>query len=86
MKILYFTQTTCGPCKIMDKVLNKVSKVTGIAVTKIDASSKISTERLQYNIIRTPTIILINDSGKEYIRWNGIQREDILITKINEYK
>jgi len=70
----------------MESILNNVSTKTEIPVTKVNAAKKDSQERTKYNITRTPTIILIDDEGNEHTRWAGINREDIIIKTINEYK
>ena len=69
MKYLKFEASWCGACKMVQPQLNKVS-AEGITVEKIDAenSNELVTE---YNIRNLPTVILVDDSGKEFWRTVG---------------
>ena len=69
MKYLKFEAGWCGACKMVQPQLNKVA-AAGITVEKINAefSAELVTE---YNIKNLPTVILVDDSGKEYYRTEG---------------
>ena len=69
MKYLKFEANWCGACKMIQPQLNKVSS-EGITVEKINAehSAELVT---QYNVKNLPTVILVDNSGKEYYRTAG---------------
>lgn len=69
MKYLKFEANWCGACKMVQPQLNKVA-AEGITVEKINAefSAEMVTE---YNVKNLPTVILVDDSGKEYYRTAG---------------
>jgi len=80
MKYLKFEASWCGACKMIEPQLRKV-KEAGIDIEKIDAES--NTEMVtRYNIRNLPTIILVDDSGKEFYRNSGskIKAQDMLNT------
>jgi thioredoxin 1 len=66
MKYLKFEASWCGACKMVQPQLNKVS-AEGITVEKIDAE-KNNQMVMEYNIKNLPTVILVDDSGKEVYR------------------
>ena len=69
MKYLKFEAGWCGACKMVQPQLNKVV-AEGINVEKINAehSAELVT---QYNVRNLPTVILVDNSGKEYWRTVG---------------
>jgi len=69
MKYLKFEAGWCGACKMVQPQLNKVA-AEGITVEKIDAehSAELVT---RYNVRNLPTVILVDNSGKEYYRTAG---------------
>ena len=69
MKYLKFEAGWCGACKMVQPQLNKVV-AEGIPVEKINAehSAELVT---RYNVRNLPTVILVDNSGKEYWRTSG---------------
>ena len=69
MKYLKFEAGWCGACKMVQPQLNKVV-AEGITVEKINAehSAELVT---RYNIKNLPTVVLVDDSGKEFYRTAG---------------
>ena len=66
MKYLKFEASWCGACKMVQPQLNKVA-AEGITVEKIDAETN-NELVAEYNIRNLPTVILVDDSGKEFYR------------------
>lgn len=66
MKILKFMTKTCMNCKILSKVLSQLD----VEVEDIDASEDIAKVD-EYNICTTPTLIFLDDEGKEFSRTTG---------------
>lgn len=84
MKYLKFEASWCGSCKMVQPQLNKVA-AEGIIVEKINAehSAELVT---QYNIKNLPTVILVDNSGKELHREVGSKmRAPQLIETYNNF-
>jgi len=84
MKYLKFEASWCGACKMVQPQLNKVA-AEGITVEKIDAetSNDLVTE---YNIRNLPTVLLVDDSGKEFWRTVGSKMKAAdLIQQYNDF-
>lgn len=59
MRILKFESPTCGPCRKMDSILQKL----GITVEHINALENVPLCK-EYEISTLPTLIKIKDNGK----------------------
>lgn len=68
-KLLVFSSTTCGPCKMMAPIVDKVTQELGLEVQKYDVHTHTGTSR-QYNVTAVPTFILLKD-GEEVDRLVG---------------
>jgi len=69
MKYLKFEASWCGACKMVQPKLNRVAEA-GITVEKIDAEAN-NELIMEYNVRNLPTVILVDDSGKEFYRAVG---------------
>lgn len=78
MKYLQFSAAWCGPCKMLAPIMEQV-KATGIPVEKIDVDSNpdMSTK---FGIRSVPTVVLVDNSGKEIKRSTGVQTADFYIS------
>ena len=80
MKYLKFEADWCGACKMLKPVLRRVEEA-GVTVEVINAehSAELVT---QYNVKNLPTVILVDDTGKEFYRFTGTKAktEDYLNT------
>jgi thioredoxin 1 len=84
MKYLKFEASWCGACKMVQPQLNKVS-AEGITVEKIDAE-KNNQMVMDYNIRNLPTVLLVEDSGKEIWRTVGSKMKAAdLIQQYNDF-
>lgn len=83
MKYLYFSAGWCGPCKVLGPVMERV-KNQGVPVQKInvDAESDLVT---QYSVRNIPTVILVDDAGKEFARSTGVQPEQYYLTQYGSF-
>ena len=73
----------CGPCRRQTPILENIA-ASGAVNTRIvklntDENSSIAQK---YDIISIPTLILF-ENGKEIARFQGVQPEEILKSKIN---
>ena len=84
MKYLKFEASWCGACKMVQPQLNKVV-AEGITVDKIDAE-KNNQMVMDYNIRNLPTVLLVDDSGKEIWRTVGSKMKGAdLIEQYNNF-
>ena len=67
MKILKFYTPTCMPCRALGKILDKMD----VEVESINAMEDIAKVD-EYNICTTPTLIFLNEEGKEVTRTTGL--------------
>ncbi len=68
MKILKFYTPTCMPCRALGKILEQVD----VEVENINAMEDIEKVDM-YNICTTPTLIFLNEEGKEVQRTVGMK-------------
>lgn len=67
MKILKFYTETCMPCRALGKILDKIE----VEVESVNAMEDI--EKVdKYNVCTTPTLVFLNDEGKEVERTIGL--------------
>lgn len=72
MKILKFSASWCSPCKILDYILKDYDKYPIEKLSIEDNPDKI----LEYNVMKVPTLIVLNDKEEELSRISGmISRE-----------
>ena len=67
-KILYFSAPWCGPCKVLGPTMQKLS--SELPITKINVDEDTNTS-VKYGIRNVPTLVLIDQSGKELNRLVG---------------
>ena len=72
----------CGPCKMMDEVLNEIDNEINIIKVNTDKFPKII---FKYRIMSIPTIILFKD-GKKVQELVGFQSKETLLNEINKLK
>ena len=58
-KVLRFTASWCGPCKMLAKTLEQIETNIPIEVIDIDANPEIATE---YGIRGVPTLVMMEDN------------------------
>lgn len=80
-----FFATWCGPCKmqapILEQVKNKVGDNATIVKIDIDRNSGLANK---YRVQSVPTLIMFKKGQAEW-RAVGVQSEDTLVNKINEF-
>jgi len=79
MKYLYFSAAWCGPCKTLGPTMERV-KSQGVPVEKVnvDENQDLVT---QYSVRSIPTVVLVDNTGKEYARSTGANPENFYLTQ-----
>lgn len=70
-KILYFTASWCGPCKMMASTVTEAIG-GGMNITKIDVDED-QDMSTKYNVRSVPTMVLVNQNNEEVNRVVGLQ-------------
>ena len=58
-KVMYFSTTTCGPCKSLKPIVQEVANEVGANIEYVDASTSPLTET--FNVTAVPTLIVIKN-------------------------
>ena len=82
MKVLKFFTDTCMPCKVVGKVLEKIED---LEVTPVNAGENPAMVD-KYNVFMTPTLIFLNEEGKEVERTKGLVNESKIREILAKYK
>jgi thioredoxin 1 len=72
-KVMYFSTTTCGPCKSLKPIVQEVANELGANVEYIDASTSPLTET--FNVRAVPTLIVIKN-GIPATRHTGLASKE----------
>jgi thiol-disulfide isomerase/thioredoxin len=80
-KVIKIGASWCGPCKVLDKSLNNFSKCN---VEKYDVEEVDDDFLSKYNIRNVPVTIIVDESGSEVKRWNGLFDIKELESKLDE--
>lgn len=78
INILKFEKKGCGPCRMADILLNKVSQKYQLEIQKIDVVENEAALK-QYGITSVPTVLVLDENGQEIKRLNNYA----LITKLD---
>jgi|TARA_R110000823_G_scaffold310036_1_gene434696 thioredoxin-like negative regulator of GroEL len=73
-KILYFSAQWCGPCKALGPIMDNL-KIEGLPINKIDVDSD-PIISANYSIKSIPTLVLVDNSGRELKRLQGSKSAD----------
>ena len=67
-KILYFTASWCGPCKALAPRMESLAGQINYEKIDVDNNQDLS---MKYGVRNVPTLVLIDQSGKEINRLVG---------------
>lgn len=78
MKVLKFEASWCGPCKMLSKTIAESQEKISIPIEVIDIDETPDLA-MQYGVRGVPTLIVVDEEGKEIRRKVGMQRESDLL-------
>ncbi|TDB95636.1 thioredoxin family protein [Actinomadura sp. 7K534] len=77
--LLQFSSAFCAPCRATRRVLGEVAgMVDGVAHVELDAESHLDLVR-RLNVVRTPTVFVLDDTGRIIRRATGAPRKPDVI-------
>ncbi|TMQ98320.1 thioredoxin family protein [Actinomadura soli] len=82
--LLQFSSAFCAPCRATRRVLGEVADmVDGVAHVELDAEAHLDLVR-RLNVIRTPTVLVLDDAGRVVRRASGAPRKPDVIAALGE--
>jgi thioredoxin 1 len=78
MKALKFEASWCQPCKMLTKIMEDAAGQITTPIEKIDIDENMDLAK-QYGIRGVPTLVLVDDEGKEIKRQSGVMMEAQLL-------
>ncbi|GAB3661713.1 thioredoxin family protein [Nocardioides korecus] len=80
--LLQFSSAFCAPCRATRRVLEDVTSATpGVAHLEVDAEQHLDVVR-RLGIMRTPTTLVLDASGREVTRASGAPTKDQVLTAL----
>ncbi len=80
--LVQFSTAFCQPCRATRRVLSEVAElVDGVAAVEVDAEAHLDVVR-QLNVMRTPTVFVLDGSGRVRQRASGQPRKADVIAAI----
>ncbi|GIH91193.1 TlpA family protein disulfide reductase [Planobispora siamensis] len=80
--LVQFSSAFCQPCRATRRILTEVTDmVPGVAHVEIDAESRLELVR-SLNILRTPTVLVLDRSGRVVKRASGQPRKADVIAAL----
>ncbi len=82
--LLQFSSAFCAPCRATRRVLGEVTgMVDGVAHIELDAEAHLDLVR-RLNIVRTPTVLVLDPAGRVVRRATGAPRKPDVIAALGE--
>ena len=78
-----FSAIWCGPCQMLEPVLNEVAKVTDYKVIKVDVDQA-NELAAQFGVRSMPTMVIFKD-GQPVETLVGFMTKDEIMKKVNKY-
>jgi thioredoxin 1 len=78
MKLLKFYAEWCGPCKGLTMVINGAKDKIDISIEQYDIDNEMMMAQ-EYKVRSVPTMVLVDDTGKEIRRQIGLVTEEKLL-------
>ncbi|MES9539385.1 MULTISPECIES: thioredoxin family protein [unclassified Actinomadura] len=82
--LLQFSSAFCAPCRATRRVLGEVSQmVEGVVHVELDAEAHLDLVR-RLNVVRTPTVLVLDATGRVVRRAAGAPRKPDVIAALGE--
>lgn len=82
--LLQFSSAFCAPCRATRRLLTEVADlVEGVEHVELDAESHLELVR-RLNVLRTPTVFVLNADGEVVRRGSGLPRKADIIAAVGE--
>ncbi|WUH98152.1 thioredoxin family protein [Spirillospora sp. NBC_00431] len=82
--LLQFSSAFCAPCRATRRVLGEVADmVDGVAHVELDAEAHLDLVR-RLNVVRTPTVLVLDGTGRVVRRASGAPRKPDVIAALGE--
>lgn len=85
IKVIRFTASWCGPCKMLAPIFGEIqNEVSGVSFETIDVDLN-KDKSSQYLVSSVPTVIIEKDN-QIVNRFSGVKPKTAIISLINQYK
>jgi thiol-disulfide isomerase/thioredoxin len=82
--LLQFSSAFCAPCRATKRILGEIAAVVpGVAHVEVDAESNLELVR-RLNILKTPTTLVLDASGREVLRASGQPKKADVLTALTQ--
>jgi thiol-disulfide isomerase/thioredoxin len=82
--LVQFSSAFCAPCRATRVLLTDIAeKVDGVVTTDIDAEEHLDLVR-RLNIMRTPTVLVLDATGAIVTRASGLPRREQVLAALGE--
>ena len=78
-KILYFSASWCGPCKMLGPIMESLSGQINYEKIDVDNNQDLS---IQYGVRNIPTLILV-ENGEAVRKLTGLQQKEAILEFYN---
>ena len=82
MKFMYFSSTWCQPCKTLGPIMQQVSQEVPVQKVDVDENQQLA---MQYSIRNIPTVVLVDNTGKEFARSVGVNPKEHYIQQYKNF-
>ena len=82
MKYLYFSAGWCQPCKTLGPIMQQVSQEVPVQKVDVDENQQLA---MQYSIRNIPTVVLVDNTGKEFERSVGVNPKEHYIQQYKNF-
>jgi thioredoxin 1 len=83
MKLLKFYAGWCQPCKMQSQIIKQAGDKIKTQIEDIDIDNN-TTMTIEYKVRSVPTMVLLDDEGKEAKRHVGVLNETKLLEFLGE--
>jgi thioredoxin 1 len=80
-KVLRFTATWCGPCKMLSESLSRIETTVPIDVIDVDEQPVLAAK---YGIRSVPTLVMVDEDGNATKTLTGNQTAEVLRKWLND--